>query len=121
MVAQEPDLHRQLISVVAGTAGERLEYGFVSTGVHDDLHVATNLARRMVTSFGMSRGLGPVTIGEREGEVFLGASLQDLGSIAQATLDTIDQEVERLVSAALVKATSCWSATGVRSRRPPTR
>jgi cell division protease FtsH len=105
VVAQEPDLHRQLIAVVAGTAGERLEYGFVSTAVHDDLHVATNLARRMVTSFGMSEALGPITIGEREGEVFLGASLQDLGSIGQATLDTIDREVERLVSTALDKAT----------------
>ena len=56
--------------------------------VHDDLHAATKLARRMVTSFGMSEALGPVTIGEREGEVFLGASLQDLGSIGQSTLDT---------------------------------
>ena len=76
----------------------------MSTAVHDDLHVATNLARRMVTSFGMSEALGPITIGEREGEVFLGASLQDLGSIGQTTLDTIDREVERLVSTALDKA-----------------
>jgi cell division protease FtsH len=103
-IAQEPDLQRQLVSVVAGAAGERIEYGFLSTGVHDDLHAATNLARRMVTSFGMSKALGPVTIGEREGEVFLGASLQDLGSVGQATLDLIDREVERFVGEALEKA-----------------
>ena len=97
VVAQEPDLQRQLVSIVAGAAGERIEYGFLSTGVHDDLHAATNLARRMVTSFGMSETIGPVTIGEREGEVFLGASLGDLGSIGQGTLEAIDKEVERFV------------------------
>jgi cell division protease FtsH len=104
VVAQEPDLQRQLVSIVAGAAGEKVEYGFLSTGVHDDLHAATQLARRMVASFGMSDALGPVTIGEREGEVFLGASLQDLGSVGQSTLDLIDHEVERLVGDALEKA-----------------
>ncbi len=105
VVAQEPDLQRQLVSIVAGAAGERIEYGFLSSGVHDDLHAATQLARRMVTSFGMSEALGPVTIGERDGEVFLGASLQNLGSIAEATLDLIDKEVERIVKQAVDKAT----------------
>jgi cell division protease FtsH len=105
VIAQETDLRRQLITIVAGVAGERLEYGFLSSGVHDDLHAATQLARRMVTSFGMSEALGPVTIGERESEVFLGASLQELGSIGQTTLDLIDREVERLVSDSLDKAT----------------
>jgi cell division protease FtsH len=103
-IAQEPDLNRQLCSIVAGAAGERIEYGFLSSGVHDDLHAATQLARRMVTSFGMSEALGPVTIGERDGEVFLGASLQDLGSVGASTLDLIDGEVERLVGEALEKA-----------------
>jgi cell division protease FtsH len=104
LILQEPDLHRQLVAIVGGAAGERIEYGFLSSGVHDDLHAATQLARRMVTSFGMSEALGPVTIGEREGEVFLGASLQDLGSVGQSTLDLIDREVERLVGESLDKA-----------------
>jgi cell division protease FtsH len=86
VIRQEPDLRRQLVSVVAGAAGERIEFGFLSTGVHDDLHHATGLARSMVTSFGMSDALGSVTIGERSGEVFLGASLEELGSVGQATL-----------------------------------
>jgi cell division protease FtsH len=106
LIMQEPHLRRQLISIVAGMAGERLEFGFLSTGVHDDLHAATQLARRMVTSFGMSPELGPVTIGEREGEVFLGASLQDLGNIGPATLELIDREVERLVAEAETRATT---------------
>ncbi len=106
LIMQEPHLRRQLISIVAGLAGERLEFGFLSTGVHDDLHAATQLARRMVTSFGMSPELGPVSLGEREGEVFLGASLQELGSIGPATLELIDREVERLVAEAEARATT---------------
>ena len=67
----------------------------------------------MVTSYGMSDELGPVTIGEKAGEVFLGASLQDLGSIGPATLDTIDGEVERLVTEASDdRRESCSCATG---------
>ena len=55
----EQDLQRQLIVIVAGAAGERIAFGRLSTGVSDDLHAATSLARSMVTSFGMSDALGP--------------------------------------------------------------
>jgi cell division protease FtsH len=97
VVMQEPDLRRHLIAIVAGYAAEKIEFGVASSGVHDDLHAATGLARQMVTSYGMSDGLGPITIGEKAGEVFLGASLQELGSVGPATLELIDREVERLV------------------------
>jgi cell division protease FtsH len=104
LIQREPDLQGQLIVIVAGAAGERTAFGNLSTGVSDDLHAATALARSMVTSFGMSEALGPVTIGEKGGEVFLGASLQDLGSVGPATLDLIDREVERLVGDAEARA-----------------
>ncbi len=104
LIQTEPDLEAQLTVIVSGTAGERIAFGHLSSGVSDDLHAATSLARTMVTSFGMSYALGPVTIGEKGGEVFLGASLQDLGSVGPSTLDTIDREVERLVGDAEAKA-----------------
>jgi len=114
VIQTEHDLQRQLIVIVAGTAGERMAFGNISTGVSDDLHAATALARSMVTSFGMSPALGPVTIGEKGGEVFLGASLQDLGSVGPSTLDLIDREVERLVGDAEARAAFIldrhWSA-----------
>jgi cell division protease FtsH len=103
-IMSEPDLQRQLISIVAGLAGERIAFGNHSTAVNDDLHAATALARSMVTSFGMSEALGLVTIGEKGGEVFLGASLQDLGSVGPETLNVIDNEVERLVGDAEARA-----------------
>jgi cell division protease FtsH len=104
VIMSEPDLQRQLISILAGLAGERIAFGNHSTSVHDDLHAATALARSMVTSFGMSPALGLVTIGEKSGEVFLGASLQDLGSVGPETLNVIDNEVERLVGDAEARA-----------------
>jgi cell division protease FtsH len=104
LIQSEDDLQRQLIVTIAGAAGERIAFGRLSTGVSDDLHAATSLARSMVTSFGMSDALGPVTIGEKGGEVFLGASLQDLGSVGPSTLDLIDREVERLVGDAEARA-----------------
>ena len=114
VVMQEPDMHRHLISIVAGFAGEQIEFGVVSSGVHDDLHTATALARSMVASYGMSKALGPVTIGEKEGEVFLGASLQELGSVGPATLELIDREVERIAGEAVERAEGVlrrnWSA-----------
>jgi cell division protease FtsH len=104
IIMSEPDLKRQLISIMAGLAGERIAFGHHSTSVNDDLHAATALARSMVTSFGMSDALGLVTIGEKSGEVFLGASLQDLGSVGPETLNVIDNEVERLVGDAEARA-----------------
>jgi cell division protease FtsH len=104
LIQSELDLQRQLTVVLAGAAGERTAFGCLSSGVSDDLHAATGLARTMVTSFGMSDELGPVTIGEKGGEVFLGASLQELGSVGPSTLDIIDREVERLVSGAESRA-----------------
>jgi cell division protease FtsH len=114
VVMQEPDLRRHLIAIVAGYTAEKIEFGVVSTGVHDDLHTATGLAREMVTSYGMSDALGPVTIGEKAGEVFLGASLQELGSVGPATLELIDREVERIIGDSVEQADTVlrgnWSA-----------
>jgi cell division protease FtsH len=104
-IMSKPDLQSQLIVILAGLAGERIAFGHTSTSVNDDLHAATSLARSMVTSFGMSEALGLVTIGEKSGEVFLGNSLQDLGSVGPQTLDLIDNEIERFVGDAEARAT----------------
>ncbi len=100
----QSDLERHLVAILAGTAAEWTEFGEGSTGAMDDLHAATKLARQMVTSYGMSPRLGSVTIGEAGGEVFLGASLQDLGSVGPHTLDVIDEETERMVEEAKTRA-----------------
>ncbi|HEY5707991.1 MAG TPA: ATP-dependent zinc metalloprotease FtsH [Solirubrobacterales bacterium] len=100
----ESDLQRHLTAILAGTAAELIEFAEPSTGSSEDLHAATKLARKMVTSYGMSPELGAVTIGEAGGEIFLGAALQDLGSVGPHTLDLIDEETERLVEEAKARA-----------------
>jgi cell division protease FtsH len=104
-VHSEPALRAQLITMLAGAAGEHLAFGHYSTGVSDDLHEASALARRMITSFGMSDAIGPTAIGDVRGEVFLGASLQDLGNIGPHTLDIIDAEIRRMIGDAEARAT----------------
>jgi cell division protease FtsH len=102
-VLRRSDLERQLTVTMAGAAAERVAFGEVSTAVNEDLHTATQLARSMVTSFGMSP-LGPVTIGDQSTEVFLGASLQELGSVGPGTLERIDAETRTIVEAAEERA-----------------
>jgi cell division protease FtsH len=103
-IHRREDLECHLIAILAGTAGEQIEFGQESTAASDDLHAATRLARQMVTSFGMSPRLGPVAIGELDGEVFLGANLQSLGAIGPEVLDAIDAETERMVKEARDRA-----------------
>ncbi len=111
-VLRRSDLERQLDIAMAGAAAERIAFGEVSTAVNDDLHTATQLARSMVTSFGMS-SLGPVTIGEQSAEVFLGASLQELGSVGPGTLERIDAETRVIVEAAEERAALTLNANWV--------
>ena len=119
-IHRREDLERNLIAILAGTAGELVEFGQESTASSDDLHAATRLARQMVTSFGMSPRLGPVAIGETGGEVFLGANLQSLGLVGPEVLDTIDAETERLVKEARERAERAlrvnWEAVGALAR-----
>jgi cell division protease FtsH len=98
-VLRESDLLRRLVVTMAGAAGERIAFGEHATTVQDDLHAATQLARSMVTSLGMS-ALGSVTIGEQQFELASGASSQDGASVGPRTLEQIDLEVRRLVEVA---------------------
>jgi cell division protease FtsH len=97
LVLQRDDLLRQLVTTLAGAAGEQLYFGQLSTGVEGDLDRASKLARSMVVSYGMSPEFGPVSIGEKAGEVFLGRDIQNLGNISPLQLELIDKECRRLV------------------------
>jgi cell division protease FtsH len=101
MVLQRDDLLQQLVTIMAGAAGEQLYFGQLSTGVEGDLDRASKLARSMVVSYGMSPVFGPVSIGEKAGEVFLGRDIQSMSNISPVQLELIDQEVRRIVLYAL--------------------
>jgi cell division protease FtsH len=97
LVLQRDDLLMQLITIMAGAAGEELYFGQMSTGVEGDLDRASKLARSMVVAYGMSETFGPVSLGEKAGEVFLGRDIQSMSNISPVQLEMVEQEVRRMV------------------------
>jgi cell division protease FtsH len=104
LVLQRDDLQMQLVTIMAGAAGEELYFEQLSTGVEGDLDRASKLARSMVVSYGMSENFGPVSIGEKAGEVFLGRDIQSMGNISPVQLELIDTEVRGMVLQAFESA-----------------
>ncbi|MCC5791269.1 MAG: ATP-dependent zinc metalloprotease FtsH [Legionellaceae bacterium] len=91
-------LESQLASLFGGRVAEELIFGeeSVTTGASNDIMRATEIARKMVTSWGLSR-LGPLTFGEEEGEVFLGRSVSHNKEISDHTAQRIDEEVRDII------------------------
>ena len=69
----------------------------MTTGAANDFERATEIARRMVTQWGMSDALGPMVYGENEGEVFLGRSITTHKNVSESTLQRVDYEIRRIV------------------------
>jgi len=89
---------------MGGRAAEELVLGEISTGAGNDLEVATDIARKMVTVFGMSDKLGPLTYGKKEEMVFLGKEISQQKDYSEKTAEQIDDEVKRIVSDCYEKA-----------------
>lgn len=69
----------------------------MTTGASNDFERATEMARRMVTQWGMSDALGPMVYGENEGEVFLGRSITTHKNVSEATMQKVDTEIRRII------------------------
>jgi len=93
-----------MAGLLGGRAAEELIFEEVTTGASNDLERVTHLARDMVTRYGMSEVLGPVTFGEREEMVFLGRELAEHQNYSQDIAEAIDDEVRRLVEQAHQRA-----------------
>lgn len=87
----------ELVVMLAGRTAEEIAIGDVSTGAHNDLDRATNLARQMVTEYGMSDKLGPRTYGKREEMIFLGREIHEQRNYSEKVALQIDQEVNALI------------------------
>ncbi len=100
------EITAKLAMMFGGRVAEELIYGKenVTTGAGNDIQQATNLARRMVTEWGMSEKLGPLRYNENQDEVFLGHSVARTQNISEATAQMIDEEVRRIVDEAEHKA-----------------
>jgi cell division protease FtsH len=92
-------LESRLSGLYGGRIAEELIFGSdnITTGASNDIERATEIARNMVTKWGLSDKLGPVTYREEEGEVFLGRTMTERRDVSQATSQTIDDEVRDIV------------------------
>jgi cell division protease FtsH len=91
----------RLLSTIAvlfgGRIAEELFMNQMTTGASNDFQRATDLARRMVTQWGMSDVLGPMVYGEEEGEIFLGRSVTTHKNMSEASLQKVDGEIRRII------------------------
>src|SRR4030042_3062320 len=96
----------QLAFMLGGRAAEKLVLGDLSTGAGNDIEKATKLARKMVCEWGMSEKIGPLTLGEKQEEIFLGREIGMHRDYSEETARDIDDEIKRIVTEAAAKAES---------------
>jgi len=100
----ESELHTRLLFLLGGRAAEKLAFDELTAGAGDDLKRATELARNMVTHWGMSERLGPVVFRDGEDHPFLGKEMAEPRRFSEHTAQVIDEEVVRILREASEKA-----------------
>ncbi|MCC7020265.1 MAG: ATP-dependent zinc metalloprotease FtsH [Ardenticatenales bacterium] len=102
---QRSKFEDDIAGLLGGRVAEEVVFDEVTTGASNDLERVTRIARDMVTRYGMSETLGPLTYGEREEMVFLGREIGEHVNYSQDVAETIDAEVRRIVTTAHKRAT----------------
>lgn len=97
-------MEQEIAAAFGGRIAEDLICGDISSGASGDIQQATNLARLMVTRYGMSEKLGPILFGEEEQEVFLGRDFGHTKNYSEETAKEIDAEINRIITEAYALA-----------------
>jgi cell division protease FtsH len=95
----------KIAGMLGGNVSERLVFGDTTTGSSNDIEKATNLARAMVTQYGMSDKLGPLAFGKKEEMVFLGREISEQRNYSDEVAAKIDAEVREIIDRAYARAT----------------
>jgi cell division protease FtsH len=93
-----PYLHDQVAVLLGGRIAEEITNAVITTGAGNDLDRVTDLARKMVCEWGMSKAIGPLTFGRKDEEVFLGRDFQQHQDYSEETANRIDHEIRRIVT-----------------------
>lgn len=101
--ATRSELRDQLKTFLGGRVAEALVLKEISTGAQNDLERATDLVRKMITQWGMSENLGPITFGRKQEQVFLGRDIAQDRNYSEEVACAIDKEVRRLIEDAYAK------------------
>ncbi len=91
------EFESELAVLLGGYAAEKLIFKDITTGASNDLKVASDLARKMITQYGMSDSLGPITFGEKDELVFLGKEISTNKNYSETTAYQIDTEIKKLI------------------------
>ncbi|MBO5858811.1 MAG: ATP-dependent zinc metalloprotease FtsH [Clostridia bacterium] len=94
------DMLDSLVSLLGGRVAEALVLGDISTGASNDIQRATEIARNMITKYGMSDKLGPIAFTSGDNEVFLGKQYSQVRNYSEAVASEIDAEIERIITEA---------------------
>jgi cell division protease FtsH len=120
--ATKSELLDQLKTLLGGRVAEELVLNEISTGAQNDLERATELVRKMITEYGMSEVLGPITFGRRQDQqVFLGRDIARDRNYSEEVAYSIDKEVRRLIEDAHAKTEECSRAISISSTSSPRR
>jgi cell division protease FtsH len=99
-LVSKQELKQQIAGIMGGRASEEIVFGDVTSGAENDIQRATQMARRMVTQWGMSEKLGTVAMGQKEELVFLGRDLGEQRNFSEEVAQLIDEEVRSLIKEA---------------------
>ncbi len=94
------EMHEELIVLLGGRVAEALVLDDISTGASNDIDRATKIARAMVTKYGMSEKLGPITYGSDSSNPFLGKEMGHISNYSEQTASEIDGEIQKIISKA---------------------
>ncbi|WP_205370622.1 ATP-dependent zinc metalloprotease FtsH4 [Thermoleptolyngbya sp. PKUAC-SCTB121] len=100
----EAELLGQIATLLGGRSAEEIVFGSITTGASNDLQRATDLAERMVTTYGMSKVLGPLAYQQGQQNSFLGGEMNPRRMVSEQTAEAIDKEVKDIVETAHQKA-----------------
>jgi cell division protease FtsH len=100
----EEYLLKKITVLLGGRVSEELVFNKVSSGAQDDLKKATQIARKMVCNWGMSKKLGPITLGRSEEHIFLGKEMFQIKDFSEETARIIDEEIKNIVLSCYEKA-----------------
>lgn len=100
----EDYLLRKITVLLGGRVSEEVVFNKISTGAQDDIKRATQIAKKMVCDWGMSKKLGPLALGRNEEHIFLGKELFQIKDYSEATAQLIDQEIKEIVQCCYERA-----------------
>jgi len=108
-IITQKELMGRLAVLLGGRVSEELIFNEISTGAQNDLEVCSQIARRMVCEFGMSKKLGHLTLGHRRDNIFLGRDIAEVKNYSDETARLIDSEVKSIIDKAYLRAKSLLS------------